>query len=727
MLAAALALALAAVPAFRVEGVAPDALAREAMAVWTELEARAAAAGLSPPLTPRPVRLRVEALAPGQAGMSAPGLTLLRPLPSDRRRAALRHELSHQLLWEACSAGSEDRLFHEAFALWVADEAAAWEDGPWMTSGAAREVLLRARTLDAPASRRALSRLLASAPSRGGGAPEPLSRAFARCEAGSRWVPLSVSDLAPQAAAGDALVAVSRHSGEVLIAEGAAAVPVAFGSTLKPFVVAGAGGAPPRLAPHPERPEWACGPLLPEMDVETALLRSCNGYFLDWAARTPALHALGAYGPVLVALGLPRTPRSAAEAIGLAPSLAISPLALAQAYRLLAEARPDLIDALRRNADEGTLSGLATSFALRGVAIKTGTVRDDAERPLVGLIVAVEDDVVWVMVRAGQAPRAFAAELVRAWRRAPHGREAVEVQVLGLVGAERAEARCDGAGVRLAGGVPEPAARAFAPLSQLLSRGEAICLGGSWHMRFPGVADRRYDGALRWSPPTDQEPRGDVPERAYRARRGSDVVLRTTRLLYVAGVLAAEDAALRGEARVALARVVDHDARRAAHQRHRGRPVCDTTHCQVFAGTAPIHAEERRALAAPPLPGAKWLAFSRGGDEPWRERRPTRDVEQALGAGARDLAFEAAAVRWVITVEDGRGAWEEPRRAGCEVLRGPLRLPSCPDRVRREGGAFVFEGRGAGHGEGLDLERAKRSGHSADQLLHESYPQLGDW
>ena len=56
-----------------------------------------------------------------------------------------------------------------------------------------------------------------------------------------------------------------------------------------------------------------------------------------------------------------------------------------------------------------------------------------------------------------------------------------------------------------------------------------------------------------------------------------------------------------------------------------------------------------------------------------------------------------------------------------EHLRGPLHLPSCPTGVRRTGDLWRFEGRGAGHGEGLDVEAAKRSGSSAAELLDRAY------
>ncbi len=57
----------------------------------------------------------------------------------------------------------------------------------------------------------------------------------------------------------------------------------------------------------------------------------------------------------------------------------------------------------------------------------------------------------------------------------------------------------------------------------------------------------------------------------------------------------------------------------------------------------------------------------------------------------------------------------------CEALRGPLKLPSCPERARLAEGRWIFEGRGEGHGEGLDVDWARRSGLSADEILARAY------
>lgn len=735
---------LAATPAFHAEGGVPAEAEALAARAWEDEAALLAAEGVPEPAAPRPVRIvPATALAPGEAGLSRLGEIAVRvDLPGLRGGSgpgllALRHEVAHQLLLEACPAASSDRLFHEALAISASGELPSWaageEGGSYLSLSRALEVLSRAasgqgaRGIDGPGARRALARLLSESPAPRGRLPAAVARPLSRCEAGTAWIPLRAQDLAGDAPAADASVLVSRHSGEVLSSEGAADLPLPFGSTLKPFLLAGATRPAPALRPDPSRPVWRCGDPMPaQMDAPTALLRSCNGWFLDWAAREPEVVTLGRWGPALRALGLSALPSDASEAIGVKPSLRISPRGLAQAYRLLAEARPDLVDVLSRNAREGTLSGLPSSGALAGVALKTGTVLDAGASPRLGIIVAVTEDVVLVTVRAGRPPRTFAAEVASALTaaRAP-AHEAARVQVLGLLQPEQLEGRCAGKGFAAAASGPEPTPDGYAPVVALARKGPLVCAGGPWLLRHPGLREARpYAGILTREPPP--EPVRPAPEpgpaptpREIRARRGSELVLSTTRLLYAAGVVEAEDARLRGEARIALARVADRNGA-AASARHPGRPPCDTTHCQAFRGTVTPRPEDRAALAHP-LPPGPWLPFSRGGEEPWTAERPAADVARTLGPGARDLAFGEGRVSFLAADEDRDAPFLERRSIPCELLRGPLKLPACPTRAEPRGDHYRFEGRGEGHGEGLDVEWAMRSGLSAEKILEGAY------
>ncbi len=254
---ALVALAFAAVPALRVEGGLPAEAAAEAERGWVAAEALLAAAGVAPPPAPRPLRIGpADGLPPGQAAVVRAGLIGLRPGPFDERaRGALRHEAAHALLLEACPPAAGDPLFHETFALLASGELAEWaqgeggEEGRYLPLVKALDTLDRARSLDGRGARRALARLLAESPPAPGRLPPALDRRLARCEPGARWEPLAASELADdRAPAADALVVISRHSGELLQSSGGATLPLPFGSTLKPFMVAGASGTLPVAA-----------------------------------------------------------------------------------------------------------------------------------------------------------------------------------------------------------------------------------------------------------------------------------------------------------------------------------------------------------------------------------------------------------------------------------------------------------------------------------------------
>jgi hypothetical protein len=335
--------------------------------------------------------------SPGVNGRSAPGVVQLRPsrdVFTRRQRLALKHELAHQLLLAACPAAANDRLFHEAFAIWTSGELTNWLT-KHITLQEARTRLAKGID-DRPSARAAIARLLAEAE-----AERTLVERMRQCKDGGRAL-LTVTALTRQVPAvfADADVVLSRHSGAVIAHSGAPALKMPFGSTLKPFVVAAHGPGPD--LPVGDTAMWKCGARTQRMKTRDALLASCNGYFLDWAP--PA--TFGPYQPLFDRFDV--RPRVVAEAIGLASRLQLSAFELAQAYRVLAEAEPSLMKMLRANRTEGTLA--AAGLTVEG-ATKTGTVRDADSRPRVGWIVFVDDDFVVVMAREGRAPSTFAPQL----------------------------------------------------------------------------------------------------------------------------------------------------------------------------------------------------------------------------------------------------------------------------------------------------------------------------
>lgn len=286
---------------------------------------------------------------------------------------------------------------------------------------------------------------------------------------------------------------------------------------------------------------------------------------------------------------------------------------------------------------------------------------------------------------------------------------AVEVQVFGLVGPQRVSVRCPERAVRVRAGEAEELPPGWQTLDGALGSGRILCTGGPWQVRVAGGQPRPYAGVFSFRPLPPRQPEAGATRREARARRGSEVIFRTTLSAYVSGVLAAEHAGLGGEAGLALAQVIAHDAR---VERHPGRPLCDTTHCQAFLGTAPATTEVARALALPELPSTRWLPYFRGGDEPWELRRSVAEVRVLLGDVQR-LGGDGR----LLEVVRSSGV----ERLPCERVRAALRLPSCPTEGVLEGETVRIRGRGRGHGLGLDVEAARDSGLPAAELLRRAY------
>jgi hypothetical protein len=551
----------------------------QAAAAWQEFAARwEEATGAAVSGSALTIHIAIATGLPGsEAGQSAPGRIALRPgLSGERRALAVRHEIAHQLLWEACPQGAEDRFFHEAFAIAMSGELDAWTDAGYLSVAQARSLLSKSRSLDTTDARRGIARLLANDPSP---LPQALVRRMRACADGAPWRgPMTVAELndTPLESAADSFVVLSRHSGEVLASEGDAGIPMPFGSTLKPFVVAGATGTAPVLPRDPARAEWACGDAMPDaIGVEAALLRSCNGYFLDWAKKDPSISRFGAFGPLLLDLGLARLPSSAPEAIGLRPDLALSPWSVASAYRVLSIARPDLVKTLQSNVAVGTLAGLDASASMAGIGTKTGTVRDSDSNPQLGWIVAVDEDRVAVMTRAGRAPRTFLDEFRRALDGVVRpGSGVAEISIREAPAAACAHGWIAGSG-RL---------RSAAHVGALAPGDAAICLGGAW--ADPGDAPRRLAGVLR--------------------RDGKVLVLETTAARWATGVADTIDPSASGEARAKLLELAIHDLGEAG-DRHRGR-LCDDSHCLPFRGTGSPRDPDLAAIGTPTALPAGWIA-----------------------------------------------------------------------------------------------------------------------
>ncbi len=167
----------------------------------------------------------------------------------------------------------------------------------------------------------------------------------------------------------------------------------------------------------------------------------------------------------------------------------------------------------------------------------------------------VDDDRVVV-----RGPKATAPARARA-------ESAVEVQVFGLVGPDRVSVLCRGRAARVSGRQVEELPPGWQTLRAALGTGAILCTRGAWQVRVAGSQPRPYAGVFSFRPLPDRPPEAGSTRRETRARRGSEVIFRTTRSAYVSGVMAAEHAGLAGEAGLALAQVIAHDAH---VERHRG-------------------------------------------------------------------------------------------------------------------------------------------------------------
>ncbi len=737
------------------------AISDDVLATWAELDAAsttAAAPSLAASTTAPPtLTLRTSTtLPPHLLARSTPGRIELRPQTlralDERGVLALRHEVVHQWLWQRCPQSSRDRLFHEALAVAFSGEVEAWRRQGYLTTPQAVQVLKRA-DLDTPAARQALARLV----SEGEGVSSALRRGLSRCADEAPWVDLDVRDLADDdhVVGDDALVVMSTATGEILEMSGAARSLMPVGSTLKPFIVHAAladGVALPTLSPRANEPLWACGGDL-RVGPKEALLQSCNGWFLDVEAALMAngRGPLGAFGPAFVARGMRALPTDMSEAIGVRSALRVSPVAMAELWRVLmlsssTSRGPAGLDVREVLKARGTLDGAEAIDVLAGMSAKTGTVRDSASRPILGVLVASDDELVVVRTRRGVAGRGASADVAAAVRRHRHRQlQPVAVQVFGLVPADDVVARCAGTLMTVTS-VPTlvPDANRGTSL-RALTRGQspsspsspssrssssssstAVCVGGPMMVTpTSGRDERAYAGTFIFAPPAAVAVVDDsATARQRAARRGSDFVFRTSRGAYAAGVVRAEDAAIRGEARVALLKVVDHNVD-AGGARHPGRPVCDTTHCQTFLGSVAVDDVAKAALGSAYVAGdaRRWLPFSQGGDVAWQESRPAPQLRAAVGAFVSVHVKDGAVV--VVRQRVGRdGPYDDAEPFDCERLRSRLRLPSCPSAVRIDGDDVIFEGKGAGHGLGLDVEAAKKAaaaGQSAQQLLDGAY------
>ncbi len=681
--------------------------------------------------------------------------------------AVVRHELAHVFLEARCPGlAASTPLLSEAFALFFSGDAArrTFQGTRFVYASAARDWLAanasEARS-DSRSAQQALARVL-SEPRSARLWETTFARLLSSCDAprfsGSGALAEfldAVRGLGAEAAPSRTdFLLVDGLSGDTLAQDGRPRARSPAGSILKPSLVASAGAL---LEPRPARDslEWRCPGPPAAGDVftwERALATSCNGFFLD--AEPAAGRQLDGWDEEMKLLGVrfegpAVTAMTMDQRIGLRDGFTLSPLDAVRLFAWLDRKAPFVVDALRATAREGTLAAApgAEWFVRRGIALKTGTVRDAGSAPLHAWIVAVGP-------RDGAGPPAFLAalhatgrstasllpELERRLAASLTGLERpAEVQVLGLVPDAGLVLSCgDGAPLlrRSPSGSWSLREPATVVAAETLRSGEVYaCPAAALEARYAdgrgSPKRRRLFGALRVEPLSAEEGFSSVPlrEKSARARRGSRFVLATSERAYAVSSVLSELPAGHTQLLAALALVV----RNNRHvPRHGERPPCDTTHCSLFGQDGDVPAAARRraeqAVAltasleiAAPAAGRTWLPFFLGGARPWTQVRSADAVARALGLGGGPVRLSRAA--------DGAFEIAAPavRRFPCEVVRNQLRLPSCPESATLGAGEVAFRGRGEGHGQGLDLTRAAAAaseGAGYRDLLALAWPEL---
>jgi len=228
--------------------------------------------------------------------------------------------------------------------------------------------------------------------------------------------------------------------------------------------------------------------------------------------------------------------------------------------------------------------------------------------------------------------------------------------------------------------------------------------------------------------------------------RGGATILETDPWSYAEDVLDAEASGIPAAAHEALRAVVLFNARHVTAGdvvRHRGtHALCDTTHCMVNRGRHPRDSDEKplgietirhssrllvmlEALSQPRVLPERWLQFSAGGETPWAKTLGFVEIERRLDIssilGLARTRTRGGSVNFVVH------ARESSTTLSCEMLRNRLKLLSCPDEALVSGSKVQFRGRGAGHGQGLDMGRAVRlagEGALPFDILADAWPEL---
>lgn len=730
------------------------------------------------------------------------GIGLWSGLDKESRTGVLRHEVGHQFLEQLCPGRVTVPFLHEVFAQWISGDFArvASSSTEFAYGHLALDWLKGARIFgkqsatDVSQMSYGVGRILLENFS-----SKRLEEALIRVTQGCLD-----DDFDGKLAAQQVLSAlldsrmvsnISKKSPEILVIDGISLEPlikqgsdrVGFGpgSILKPILV-GMIKEFRLSASSTSSAYWRCGSfahnaLGPQMWTwMQALVQSCNGFFLehqhaDTIDFRPWLDLINQFG---IKHGFrlddfQNNKEILLKSIGLIPGIEITLEQVAGLYRWLYDVAPDVMHGLLKTPIEGTLRGHPQSrwFIDHGFALKTGTVRAISSEPLHGWVVAVgsikenpdNPPVIAVVHGVGHSPQDLLPFLERSLKSMRLGDSPKEgearVQILGgLVHPGSFQASCMGQLYRvqelplyekIGSFRPKFVTAVPATLLKLNQKALYTCYQGPLSLTSDKTSDRVYSyyGRLRVDPlkvkdPTIGKTLPVSPRRAG-ARLGSSLIIETSLQHYINNVISNEYPEGYKSTLQALALSVALNSR---SNRHEGRPVCDTSHCQIFGGRYPhgvmaskqsqksrIFDASRWAMGeldwSQRFQGGQlgrlcsaldWYPFSIGGHQPWTQVRSPSQIAQALNLA---LPLYHIKIEGDVEITHLQGV----THLKCEVFRNQLSLPSCPRAANLSGDRVTFQGRGDGHGMGLSLVEADllaAKGTTVFGLLSRFFPEL---
>jgi len=514
---------------------------------------------------------------------------------------------------------------------------------------------------------------------------------------------------------------IDRISKEVVKDEGRTKTKFRVGSSLKPFLIA-IDHSLMTTKISQNQLYWACPSLedktkIREWSWEEALAKSCNGFFLDHSFG-PLFYKTFAQSTRSLNIDLGVKHPSVNQMVGLIDGVSNSSYDQVKILDWISLTNPKIIKAMRETVTIGTLSGNpeAKWFSQKGYSLKSGSVRDSKGEPLESWIIGISDRFIFAIHASGTSTAHLISDAYLKLKHYDQKAEEVKVQVLGLVPLEKLEIACSDGGKIMSSQSTNDwifTKEKFIGL-ELKDKTHYTCPGSSFVMSFDSRGGdkihRRYFGTLFLN--FDKLPvlgkNNHTTERRRRARSGSYLWIKTSLHHYLQNTIISEFPNGKDEVIKALALVIKNNVK---NNRHLDRPICDTTHCQVFGrgNLAPLVVKKRierivNSIASENLSdydiNEDWKEFSLGGEEPWKKFRNNRDLEKALGI--KSQLYDVRVLGKLVEIV----TQNKVTSISCEFLRNQLSLPSCPDDSNKYGEGFVFTGRGEGHGNGLDLKMA---------------------